>query len=272
MKPSPDKYHGAKGGAGVAELIIGQMPPHSVYVEPFLGTGRIFHRKRPAALSILMDQRGDLLEDAVCEAAPSVRVQTHEGDALQILPTLHLPADALTYADPPYLLQTRGGRRYYQHELEDTQHVALLQVLKTLPGFVMLSGLRSPMYEAALAGWRRIDYPTRWHRKNVIESLWLNFPEPATIHDWRFAGIGYRERLTLKRQAARWVNRLARMAPRRRGFLMAAITEAQAAAPSAGADRQKRRGDPETPKPARQARLAEKEAAGQLALFSEAAP
>lgn len=41
-------YPGGKGGAGVAQLIINQQPPHSHYVEPFLGGGAVMQLKRPA--------------------------------------------------------------------------------------------------------------------------------------------------------------------------------------------------------------------------------
>ena len=39
-------YPGSKAQAGVFQRIIGQMPPHSTYVEPFFGSGQIFWRKR----------------------------------------------------------------------------------------------------------------------------------------------------------------------------------------------------------------------------------
>lgn len=39
-------YPGSKGQAGTWQRIIGQMPPHSVYVEPFFGSGQVFWRKR----------------------------------------------------------------------------------------------------------------------------------------------------------------------------------------------------------------------------------
>lgn len=33
-------YKGGKAGAGVYQQIINQIPPHDVYIEPFLGGGR----------------------------------------------------------------------------------------------------------------------------------------------------------------------------------------------------------------------------------------
>src|SRR5579883_1311551 len=49
-------YPGGKNGAGVYQQIINRMPPHSVYIEPFLGGGAIMRLKRPAALNIGIDR------------------------------------------------------------------------------------------------------------------------------------------------------------------------------------------------------------------------
>ncbi len=41
-------YPGGKAGSGVYQKIINQIPPHNVYIEPFLGGGAILRFKRPA--------------------------------------------------------------------------------------------------------------------------------------------------------------------------------------------------------------------------------
>jgi site-specific DNA-adenine methylase len=48
-------YPGGKNGAGVYQTIINLMPPHDVYIEPFLGGGAIMRQKRPALLNIGVD-------------------------------------------------------------------------------------------------------------------------------------------------------------------------------------------------------------------------
>jgi len=55
-------FPGGKAGAGVYQTIINLMPPHQVYIEPFLGGGAIMRLKRPAALNIGVD-----LDPAVVE-------------------------------------------------------------------------------------------------------------------------------------------------------------------------------------------------------------
>ena len=51
----PMSYPGGKSGAGVFQTIINLMPPHDVYVEPFLGGAAVMRMKRPASLNIGID-------------------------------------------------------------------------------------------------------------------------------------------------------------------------------------------------------------------------
>jgi DNA adenine methylase len=91
------------------------------------------------------------LQGVVIESRPAIEVmRQHDGPA-----TLH-------YVDPPYLHSTRAraNRRtdnggVYRHELDDAQHMELLDALLDLRGMVVLSGYPSPMYDEALRGWRK---------------------------------------------------------------------------------------------------------------------
>lgn len=48
-------YFGGKGGPGVWHTLINLMPPHQVYVEPFVGAGGVMRHKLPARLNIGID-------------------------------------------------------------------------------------------------------------------------------------------------------------------------------------------------------------------------
>jgi hypothetical protein len=109
--------------------------------------------------------------------------------------------------------------------LEDVEHEKLLGMLKTVACRVMISGYPSEIYGAALRTWRCITYRTRTRGRTVTECLWCNFPEPVELHDWRYAGQTFRERLCLKRLANRWLSRLEAMPPRKRGYLLAEISQ-----------------------------------------------
>lgn len=55
-------YPGGKAGGNTPHRIINQMPPHSQYVEAFLGAGAIMRAKRPAACSIGIDSDSHVLQ------------------------------------------------------------------------------------------------------------------------------------------------------------------------------------------------------------------
>jgi len=57
-------YPGGKNGGGAYQTLINLMPPHSVYVEPFLGSGAVMRMKRPAGVNIGLDLDGDALQAA----------------------------------------------------------------------------------------------------------------------------------------------------------------------------------------------------------------
>ena len=55
-------YPGGKNGAGVYQAIICQIPPHQVYVEPFLGSGAVMRLKdaEPLPFQMIGHQGGDI--------------------------------------------------------------------------------------------------------------------------------------------------------------------------------------------------------------------
>lgn len=86
----------------------------------------------------------------------------------------------LIYADPPYLMETRGGAQY-RHEMTNQDHEELLDALMKHRGAVILSGYASELYDAALAGWHRIERKARTQRaEKRTEILWLNY-EPQDL-------------------------------------------------------------------------------------------
>jgi DNA adenine methylase len=94
----------------------------------------------------------------------------------------HDSPETLHYVDPPYMHSTRvldaGGRGYYRHEMDEAQHVALLDCLLELEGMVVLSGYRTPLYDARLTGWATHEKRARISAGRGAalrtECLWIN--------------------------------------------------------------------------------------------------
>lgn len=222
-------YDGGKGGAGVAQWIINQIPPHRRWVSLFLGNCAITRALSPAEVRIGVEIDKAVIRDHWADTRDLTIIS---GDALEALTILkkqrQIDASTFVYVDPPYLFSTRATQRpIYRHEFgEIDDHRQLLTALRKLPCMVAISGYWSPLYEMELAGWRASTFWTVDRGGNRREEwLWMNYPEPLELHDYRYLGSNFRERERIKRKKQRWVARLARMDRLERLCLMEAVAE-----------------------------------------------
>lgn len=116
---------------------------------------------------------GDLLK-----AAERLKcVQIEQQPALNLIRKFNFE-NVLIYADPPYLMETRRGKQY-RHEMDEQDHVELLDTLKQHKGMVILSGYPSEMYDRELSDWSRLTKKS--YNQNAdqrTEVLWCNFELP----------------------------------------------------------------------------------------------
>jgi hypothetical protein len=221
-------YPGGKNGAGVYQQIINQIPPHRIYIEPFLGAGAIMRLKRPADHSIGVDIDYAVMQTFEGKDLPHLTLLI--ANALTWMQTKTFQPDTFIYLDPPYLMASRSTRRkIYAHEFTDGNHRCLLSLIKTLPCMAMISGYPNAMYDVVLSSWRTHDFmTTNRGGGHVRERLWMNYPTPTQLHDYQYLGSTFREREKIKRQKARWVMRITKMDVIRRHALAAAIAEVDA--------------------------------------------
>lgn len=271
-------YPGGKAGAGVFQKIINLMPPHEVYIEPFLGGAAVMRLKRPARVNIGIDRDAAPLGSAIAYfggassrnsnlvGSPDLAISAAlgrngdwrsplagsgenrrrrsrespetsmvdrpwcflEGNALDFLRDYRFTGRELVYCDPPYLRSTRSSSKpLYRFEMPDREHQAFLRILRRLPCMVMVSGYWSRMYADALKGWHSTSFQamTRGGRP-ATEWIWMNFPPPVELHDYRYLGSTFRERERIGRKQKRWAERLRKMPVLERQALLAAIAAA----------------------------------------------
>ncbi len=239
-------YPGSKTAAGVPHRIIGQMPPHKVYVEPFAGSGMIALLKARCEITFLSDLDKFTVAklSVMFRDRPDVRIE--ERDAFDVLDLSYDNPDKLIYLDPPYMLSTRKGRRYYRHEFTDSDHRRMLGLVKKINGPVIISHPATVLYVNALSGWRCIRYQAMTRGGLKPDALWMNFPEPTELHDWRFAGRTFRESWNLKRVVRRWARKIQAMPARKRGYLFHELGIAPRATPQTALSDRQRPSAPET--------------------------
>jgi DNA adenine methylase len=222
------RYDGGKGAMGVAQWIINQIPPHRVYIEPFLGGGAVLRLKAPAGSSIGIERDTRAVELWRGHNLPDLRII--HGDGISFLAKFRPRGDEFIYCDPPYLFSTRTSQvPIYRCELTDSDHARLLRILKHISCSIAVSGYWSELYGRELASWRRSSFlTTKRNHERAEECLWMNYPEPVALHDYRYLGRNFRERERIKRKKTRWANRLARMPLLERRLLVATLAETDA--------------------------------------------
>ena len=134
----------------------------------------VYARERAYCVGCWNRLPGDLLDAA--ERLKTVQIENQP--ALDLIRKFN-HGNVLIYADPPYLLATRGGKQY-RHEMTEQDHLDLLDALKQHKGSVILSGYPSEMYDRELRGWSRIarkSYNQNADRRTEV--LWCNFELPS---------------------------------------------------------------------------------------------
>ena len=218
-------YPGGKSGAGVYQTIINQIPPHETYIEAFAGGGAILCLKRPASLNIAIDIDPAAL-DLLRAKAPSETIFLNT-DGVPFLRNYSWIGKEFIYCDPPYLMETRSTKkRLYRFEFSmEEQHRSLLSCLQAIPADIMISGYPSALYDDILRKWRKLTFTARTRRGMAIECIWMNYPEPVLLHDYRYLGRSFREREKIRRRQARWKKRWVMMSPLERAALLEAMED-----------------------------------------------
>ena len=120
-------------------------------------------------------------EQLLAAATRLKNVQIENRPALDLIEKFNLE-NVLIYADPPYLLNTRGGKQY-RYEMNNQDHLELLEALKRHRGYVILSGYPSEMYDRELCGWCKIERKSyNQNSDRRTEVLWCNFIEPSLFN------------------------------------------------------------------------------------------
>lgn len=183
--------------------------------------------KKPAACSIGIDSDAAVIRSWENDLRIPGGIYQN-GEAISFLKRYKWRGGEFVYADPPYLMSTRRSKQpIYAHEFgTEKQHAKLLDVLLSLPCMVAISGYWSQLYEDKLKGWRSISFLTGTQGGTVAtEWLWMNYPEPTELHDYRYLGKNFREREKINRQRKRWRARLQKMSQLQRYALLSSIAE-----------------------------------------------
>lgn len=117
-----------------------------------------------------------------CIAEMAVRLKQVQ---IENRPALDLIKDygrngVLMYLDPPYVWSTRGGRKQYNHEMSDQDHIEMLEEVTSSKAKVMISGYDCELYDFYLGKWKKVQVAARaQNNKQCIETLWMNYEQES---------------------------------------------------------------------------------------------
>lgn len=208
------RYFGGKGSSGAVQKIINCIRPHDTLIEGCLGNAQLSRTiKKPGRII------GNDISQKVYNKWKEINhpwLELHNLPVIDLLQKLDFSklGKTVIYLDPPYPLKSRKNPQLiYDHEMLDLEHVELLEFIKDLPidVDVLISTYPNTLYKEHLKNWQRLEFRVKTSHGMATEHLYYNYDDLSLLHDYRFAGNCYRERLQIKRKAQRWVNRLQQM-------------------------------------------------------------
>jgi len=208
LKPF-DHYPGGKNVSGTWQTIINQIPPHDEYWELFLGGGTIFQNLRTTEQFVLND-----INPEVVEEWRKCAIIVQNKPAVQLLSTASDLTDRklFIYLDPPYPRSTLKSKRdTYKFMMDDGDHLELLSMAVAVKSDCMISTYPNSMYEETLKGWRKIEFKSMTRKGLATEVIYMNYPEPDALHDYRYLGSNKDMRQRIKRKIARRVETLSNL-------------------------------------------------------------
>lgn len=178
--------------------------------------------KRPARSNIGIEIDPEVVEMWTKEHP--IGFELIHDNAINCLNNYRFTGKELVYCDPPYLRETRKkSGRLYKYDYSREHHIELLEILKSLPCKVMISGYETSLYKESLKGWYTHCFQAVCHHGVATQWLWMNYSAPVELHDYRYLGNNFRERERIKRKSKRWVERLQTMPILERQALLSAI-------------------------------------------------
>lgn len=209
-------YFGGKGGAGVYQKIINEIPPHTTYIAGFAGKDAVFRKKIKARYNFLVDPDPEVIQwwQENYRSYDNQFINGSFFDFTNKAKSIFHYADTFLYLDPPYLHETRKSKRdRYNYEMTKDEHRKLLSIIKKLPCMIGISHYPCNMYDTELKDWRKITFTAQTRKGTATEAFYMNYDEPRELHDYSYLGDDYKDRERIKLKYERWKNNLLDLPP-----------------------------------------------------------
>lgn len=192
-------YPGSKGGNGVWQQIISQIPQCDLFIEAMAGSGILSKKLSAYSCSTVTN---DIDRSLPTDLHLSYQDLIVKYDCIPGKKTVF-------YFDPPYLFETRKSKRQlYKFEWTVLDHQKFLSQVLTVKCDCMISHYPCNMYNHALQSWRTVRYQAATHNGARTECLYMNFPTPKILVAADIAGSDCWHRQAIKRKVTRLLSKI----------------------------------------------------------------
>jgi hypothetical protein len=220
-------YNGGKNGSGTYQQIINFIPKIDLFIDAMVGNGGIVTNLLLPGLTVINDLDKSIIDayDVTGLGGKIIKLNLDYSTVIDRYDGRIL--NTLFYFDPPYLKDTRKSKRnIYRYEWETLDHVKFLTRCSSVQSSVMISHYPCPLYDDYLKGWHTHDFNSMTRSGLRTERIYMNYPRPEVLQDFRYVGDNFRERQRIKRKIARFLIRLEAMPePERIAILSSAIAK-----------------------------------------------
>lgn len=202
------KYPGSKNASGIYQWIINNIPYHKRYFELFAGSGAIYYKKKPATINYLNDLSDKVVNFHLSQLLINTKIT--QFNTIDLIDKFIFTEEDFIYLDPPYPFSSRrSGKKYYQNEMTDADHIQLLQSLLSIRAKVMISTKKNDIYKEILKTWEHSKFLTIDRSGTpYYEEIYMNYSKPEILHEYTFVGNGFTDRQRITRKIDRFANKI----------------------------------------------------------------
>ncbi len=81
------------------------------------------------------------------------------------------------------------------------------------------------LYDQYLGKWYWKDITIRFHQKNSLERIYMNYPPPLKLQTAKYLGADRTDRQRIARRAERWIDKINNLDPLERQYLIEKLLE-----------------------------------------------
>ncbi|MFD2581524.1 hypothetical protein ACFSR6_03420 [Pedobacter vanadiisoli] len=225
MKKPFNTYNGGKAGNGTYQQIINHIPKCDIFIDAMVGNGGIFYNLALPALTHINDIDPAVIAQHDVTRSATIVIKSNVDYRSLIVKYNGNTGIVVGYFDPPYLFEVRKSKKpLYKHEWTKQDHIVFLAAARTADFNVVISHYPCELYDEALKGWHTHDFQSMTRNGLRTERIYMNYPPPVILQDFRYIGKDYRERQRIKRKIERHINRLEAMPVDERTAILSSIT------------------------------------------------